>query len=85
MVLQGRIENAIYAYQELYERTVESFDHFHEQSMVNYRIAQLYEKKGDHQQAMEYYEKALEQWKHADEDLPEPHDARARLERLKGK
>jgi hypothetical protein len=52
--------------------------------MVHYLVAQLYEKKGDRQQAILYYQRALDQWKNADEDMPEPHDARARLAKLKG-
>ena len=59
------------------------FFYFHERSMVNYNIARSYEQLGDRKQAVLYYEKALDQWKNADDDLPEPHDARARLTKLK--
>jgi tetratricopeptide (TPR) repeat protein len=48
-----------------------------------YLIGKIYEKKGNRRLALENYEKFLDLWKDADEDLPEPHDARARLARLK--
>ena len=60
------------------------FDYFYERSKVNFRLAKLYEKKGETAKAMEYYAKALAQWKHADEDLPELIEARARLAKLRG-
>jgi len=47
-------------------------------------LAKLYEEKGMKDKAIERYEKFLDIWKDADEDLPEPHDARARLAKLKG-
>jgi tetratricopeptide (TPR) repeat protein/TolB-like protein len=92
LVLQGRIEDAIHAHKGLYDDWGTTgayhggnfFDYFQERSMVHYLVAQLYEKKGDRQQAILYYQRALDQWKNADEDMPEPHDARARLAKLKG-
>ncbi len=92
LVLQGRIEKAIHAYLELYDACMISytafggnfFDYFKERSMVHYRVAQLYEKKGDRQQAILYYQRALDQWKKADEDMPELMDVKARLASLKG-
>jgi tetratricopeptide (TPR) repeat protein/predicted Ser/Thr protein kinase len=61
------------------------FDYFDERSKVNFHLAKLYEKKGEPSKAIEYYSKALEQWKHADEDLPELIEAKTRLARLSGK
>jgi tetratricopeptide (TPR) repeat protein len=58
------------------------FDYFLACSRVNYRLGKLYEQQGDESRAVEYYEKALEQWKNADEDFPELLDAKARLARL---
>jgi hypothetical protein len=49
---------------------------------MNYRLGQLHEQQGNKSRAIEYFEKALEQWKDADEDLPELLDARERLARL---
>jgi tetratricopeptide (TPR) repeat protein/TolB-like protein/predicted Ser/Thr protein kinase len=91
LVMQGRIENAIHAYQELYDDWVISgayvggdfFDYFQERSLVHYRVARLYEQKGDHQQAILYYQRALDQWKNADDDMPELINAKARLAKLK--
>jgi len=49
-----------------------------------YRLAKLYEDKDWPGKAIEKYEKFLEIWKDPDEELPQPHDARKRLARLKG-
>jgi tetratricopeptide (TPR) repeat protein len=92
LVLQGRFENAIHAYQEFYDDwgTTRApfggdfFDYFQERSMVHYRIAQLYERIGDSQLTISYYQKALDQWNNADEDLPELIDVKVRLTKLSG-
>ena len=47
-----------------------------------YLLGKIYEKKGDTKLATEHYEKFLELWKNADEDLPELLNARARHARL---
>jgi len=44
---------------------------------------QIYEKKGDNQLAIQNYEKFLDLWKDADEDLPDLIDAKKRLAKLK--
>ena len=49
----------------------------------HYRLANLYEKKNLNKKAIDQYEKFLEIWKAADEDLPELRDARVKLSRLK--
>ena len=47
-----------------------------------YLLGKIYEKKGDTQLAIENYEKFLDLWKDADEDLPDLIDAKERLARL---
>ena len=50
--------------------------------IYHFRVAGLYEKKGDKAKAIEHYKKFLEIWKNADPDLPEPGLAKARLAAL---
>jgi tetratricopeptide (TPR) repeat protein len=84
---QSRYKNAIHAYQEFYDdwKTTgahfggDFFDYFLQRSLVHYRMAQLYEKMGDRQQAILYYQKVLDQWKNADDDLPELIVVKAKL------
>jgi tetratricopeptide (TPR) repeat protein len=88
----GDKETAIGTYEALCNRVMllntscggDDFDYVLRCSKVHLRLGQLHEETGDRSRAIEYYEKALEQWKNADEALPELHEARARLERLKG-
>ena len=47
-----------------------------------YLLGKIYEKKGDTELAIENYEKFLNLWENADEDLPELMDAKARLAKL---
>ncbi len=49
-----------------------------------YLLGKIYEKKGDQKLAIENYERFLDLWKEADEDLPDLMDAKARLAKLKG-
>ena len=49
-----------------------------------YLLGKIYEKKGDASLAAENYEKFLQLWKNADEDLAELIDAKKRLSRLGG-
>jgi len=46
-------------------------------------LGKIYEKKGDTQLAIQNYEKFLDLWKDADEDLPDLIDAKKRLAKLK--
>jgi tetratricopeptide (TPR) repeat protein len=46
-------------------------------------LGKIYEKKGHTELAIKNYEKFLDLWKDADEDLPDLHDAKARLTILK--
>ena len=45
-------------------------------------LGKIYEKKGDNQLAIQNYEKFLDLWQDADEDLPDLIDAKERLARL---
>ncbi|MFQ5709501.1 MAG: protein kinase [bacterium] len=47
-----------------------------------YLLGKIYEKNGDRNLAVENYEKFLDLWKEADQDLPDLIDAKARLARL---
>ena len=93
LVQQSRFEDAIRAYQEFYDDwgTIRAsfggnfFDYFLERSLVHYRVARLYERIGDRLQAISYYQKALDQWKNADDKLPELIEVKARLKQLSGK
>ena len=48
-----------------------------------YLLGKIYEKKGDNQLAIENYEKLVDLWENADEDLSDLIDAKARLAKLK--
>jgi tetratricopeptide (TPR) repeat protein/TolB-like protein len=50
--------------------------------IYHFRVAGLWEKKGNTAKAIEHYRKFLEIWKNADPDLPEPGLAKARLAAL---
>ena len=49
----------------------------------HYRLAKLYQEKGETEKAIKEYETFLDIWKDADEDLPELIDARERYAKLK--
>ena len=80
----GELEKAIAEYERITRFDPDSRDRLLIHPQYHYRLAKLYEEKGLKDKAIERYEKFLDIWKDADEDLPEPHDARARLARLKG-
>jgi len=88
--MKNEINKAILLYERLYHHfeTAKSyiggnwFDYFHVRSMIKYKIARLYDKAGDRQSAIRYYQQALEQWKNADNDLPEKADAEKKSEAL---
>jgi tetratricopeptide (TPR) repeat protein len=83
-ILQGEYDSALQKYQELNTDWTKNhyynfFEYFQERSMINYRIAKIYKKKGDRQQAILYYQKALDQWKNANEDMTEFVDTQVKL------
>ena len=61
------------------------FDYFYTRSLSNYWLGIFHENSGDLQQAIAYYEKAIAQWQHADDDFAELADAKARLLKLNEK
>jgi len=77
------IDKAITEYEKLITFDPESEDRRLIHPRMHYRLAKLYEEKGWQKKAIEEYETFLDIWKHADEDLPEVVDARARLSGLK--
>ncbi len=50
---------------------------------AHYNLGKIYEKKGNYEQAIIYYQDFLNIWKEADDDLPELIDARSRLTKLR--
>jgi len=79
----GELDKAITEYERLIIFDPNSQDRRLIHPKYHYLLAKLYEEKDWKGKAIEQYEKFLELWKDADEELPEPHDARARLARLK--
>ena len=49
---------------------------------AHYNLGKIYEKKGNYEQAIIYYQKFLNIWKDADDDLPELIDAKSRFAKL---
>jgi len=79
----GEIDKAIAEY----ERLVTFNPNTRERSLIHprlcYKLAQLYEQKGQNNKAIEHYEKFLDLWKDADPGIAEVEDARERLAGLK--
>jgi len=81
---KGDIEKSIIEYEKLTNPDPNKRNRMFIYPLWHYELAKLYEEKGEKSKAIEQYEKFLEIWKDADKDLPEPHDARKRLAKLKG-
>jgi len=80
----GAIDDAIAEYERLTTFDPKSEDRRLIYPKYHYRIAKLYEEKGETGKAIERYKKFLDIWKNADDDLPEKMDAQKRLEKLTG-
>jgi tetratricopeptide (TPR) repeat protein len=79
---KGELDKAITTYERMITLDKDSKNWFIIHPIYYYRLAKLYEKKGRRTEAIERYQKFLEIWIEADEDLPELIDARARLAKL---
>jgi tetratricopeptide (TPR) repeat protein len=80
---QGDLDKAIAEYERLTKFDPQSNDRRLINPVYHYRLAKLYQESGLSSKAISRYEKFLNIWKNADEDLPELIDAKARLARLK--
>jgi tetratricopeptide (TPR) repeat protein len=81
---KGEIDKAITEYEKLITFNQEVKDRHLIHPKYHYRLGLLYEQKGMNYKAIEQYKKFLEIWKYADKDLPEPKDAKKRLNKLLG-
>ncbi len=83
-IKNGALNEAV----SIYERLITFDPNGKERRLVqpkyHYRLAKLYEMTGKKDGAITQYEKFLEIWKDADEDLPERIDAQQKLAELKG-
>ncbi len=79
----GNLDRAIAEYECLITFDPKSKDRRLINPKYHYHLARLYEEKGWSDKAIKQYEKFLEIWKDADEDLPEKIDAKERLAKLK--
>jgi tetratricopeptide (TPR) repeat protein len=79
----GQIRQAIAAYEELIDVDPAGTEYFITAPIYYYRLAQLHEELGDTESAAENYQRFLEFWNNADEDLPQKRNAQIRLSILK--
>jgi tetratricopeptide (TPR) repeat protein len=80
--LNGDFEQAVADYQKLVSR-LEIVDEAQEYWIrAHYELGKIYERVGEAGKAEEYYQRFLDIWKAADEDLIDLQGARRRLARL---
>lgn len=82
-VQSGKLDQAIVEYERLITFDPNRKDRRLINPRYHHRLAKLYEERGLKDKAIQRYEKFLDFWKDADEDLPELVDAKVRLAKLK--
>ena len=80
----GELDKAITEYERLITFDPNSKERRLVHPTFHYSLAKLYEEKNRQRKAIEQYEKFLEIWKDADEELPDLIDAKERLAQLRG-
>ena len=78
----GKIQESIEEYKKLLTIDLPHTDRRLINPKYHYRLAKIYEEDGQRENAVEEYEKFLDIWKSADEDLPELIDAKKRYANL---
>jgi serine/threonine protein kinase/tetratricopeptide (TPR) repeat protein len=78
----GHLDKAIGEYENLTNPDATKRNLLLVHPIYYYRMAKVYEQKGDSEKAIAGYQKFLRIWKDADKGLPEPGDARQRLAHL---
>jgi len=86
---KGDLEKTVQEYLKFYNDVMlaeygipERFYFFREASLVNYYVAQLYEKMENEENAIKHYKKFLELRKNADPGIPEVEDAKEKMTEL---
>jgi len=83
-VQHGYIDQAINEYKKLIDVNPKTREWRLIYPKYHYRLAKLYQIKNLNKKAIEQYEKFLEIWKNAEENLPEFIDAKKQIAKLKG-
>jgi tetratricopeptide (TPR) repeat protein len=81
----GQLDNAISEYERLITYNPKRKERYLINPRYHYRLAVLYEEKGLKDKAVKECKRFLDLWKNADKNLPEPIDAKKRLDKLLGK